>query len=56
MAVPGSVERYRMTEIGFNAKEDFIAKSSLVDAREVIKGIAELVQGVTSPLEHCCMP
>jgi hypothetical protein len=36
-----------MTEIGFNSKENFIARSSLVDAREVIKGIAEVVHGIT---------
>jgi hypothetical protein len=47
MVVPGRVKRYRMTEIGFNAKENFIARSSLVDARKVIKGIAEVVHGIT---------
>jgi hypothetical protein len=47
MVVPGRVKRYRMTEVGFNAKEDFIARSSLVDAREVIKGKAEVVYGIT---------
>jgi hypothetical protein len=36
-----------MTEVGFNAKEDFIARSSLVDARKFIKGIAEVVHGIT---------
>jgi hypothetical protein len=33
-----------MTEVGFSAKETFIARSSLV---EVIKGIAKVVHGIT---------
>jgi hypothetical protein len=36
-----------MTEIGFSAKENFIARSSLVDARKVIKGMAKVVHGIT---------
>jgi hypothetical protein len=36
-----------MTEIGFSTKENFVARSSLVDARKVIKGIAEVVYGIT---------
>jgi hypothetical protein len=27
------VEQYRMTEVEFNAEENFVARSSLVDAR-----------------------
>jgi hypothetical protein len=46
MVVPG-IERYRMTEIGFNSEENFVARSSLVDAREIIKGIAEVVHSIT---------
>jgi hypothetical protein len=41
MVVPGRVERYRMTEVGFNAEVIFIARSSLV-----IKGIAKVVHGI----------
>jgi hypothetical protein len=47
MVVPGRVDRFRMTEIGLDSEENFIARSSLVDEREVIKGVAEVVQGVT---------
>jgi hypothetical protein len=36
-----------MTEIGFDSEETFVARSSLVDARKVIKGIAEVVHGIT---------
>jgi hypothetical protein len=47
MVVPGRVERCRMTEIGFDSEDTFVARSSLVDARKVIKGIAEVVHGIT---------
>jgi hypothetical protein len=36
-----------MTEIGFDSKENFVARSSLVDARKVIKGKAEVVHSIT---------
>jgi hypothetical protein len=47
MVVPGRVERYRMTEIGFDSEENFAARSSLVDTRKVVKCIAEVVHGIT---------
>jgi hypothetical protein len=47
MVVPGRVKRCRMTEIVFNVKENSIARSSLVDALKVIKGIAKVVHGIT---------
>jgi hypothetical protein len=47
MIVPGRVERYRMTEIGFDFEGNFVARSSLVDVRKVMKGIAEVVHGIT---------
>jgi hypothetical protein len=52
MVVPGRVKRYRITEIGFNAKENFIVRSSLVDARKVIKGIAKVVHGITPVTDY----
>jgi hypothetical protein len=36
-----------MTEIGCNSEENFVARLSLVDARKVIKRVAEVVHGVT---------
>jgi hypothetical protein len=48
MVVPGRVERYRMTEIGFDTKEIFVARSSLVDARKITEDIAEVNHGITS--------
>jgi hypothetical protein len=36
MLVPGRVKRYRMTEVGFSAKESFFARLSLVDAQKVV--------------------
>jgi hypothetical protein len=36
-----------MTQIGFNSEENFVMRSSLVGAREVIKVIAEVVLGIT---------
>jgi hypothetical protein len=36
-----------MTEIGFDFKENLVRRSSLVDAREVIKGIAEVVHDIS---------
>jgi hypothetical protein len=47
VVVPGRVERYRMTEIAFDSEENFDARSSLVDARKVTKGIAEVVHVIT---------
>jgi hypothetical protein len=47
MVVPGRVERYRMAKVGFDSKEYFDARSSLVNTREVIKGVAEVVHGIT---------
>jgi hypothetical protein len=47
MVVPRRVERYRMTEIGFDSEENVVARLNLVDAREVVEGIAEVVHGVT---------
>jgi hypothetical protein len=36
-----------MAEIGFDSEETFVARSTLVDARKVIEGIAEVVRGIT---------
>jgi hypothetical protein len=36
-----------MAEIGFDSEENFFARSSLFDARDVLKGISEVVRGVT---------
>jgi hypothetical protein len=56
MIVTERVERYRMTEIGLDSEENFVARSSLVDARKVIKSIAEVVHGITpNELEHYCV-
>jgi hypothetical protein len=47
MVVPGRVELYRMTEVGFDSEENFIARSRLVDMWKVIEVIAEVVHGIT---------